>query len=107
MASIRRTQTALQVSFRDERIPRINVQLVRLGGSYTKEVPVTLPNGEELCISAEVFDPDSGRPDVSVDTRNKADTAWCSVRCTSGLLVSYVSPGGCEVLLQVGTGPWD
>jgi hypothetical protein len=45
-------------------------------------------------------------PDVSISVLEGEDIT-CAVRCTSGVVIGYETRSGIEVLLQVGTGPWE
>ncbi len=105
----RSTLRTLSVSFRDDRIKPIKKRLLLDDGCYSGEVPLKLPTGELVSVCAEVFEPDeeSPDPDVSITIDGPNEVTWCSVRCSSGAIVSYVTPGGIEMLAQVGTGPWE
>ena len=102
--------TFLSVAFSDEEIPTTTIDLVRspLDGVDAYETPedvaVALPGGGEIHVSAEVYL--GTTPDVSISVL-EGDHCTCAVRCTSGVVISYVSRSGVEVLIQVGTGPWE
>jgi hypothetical protein len=105
MASSQNLKT-LTVSFRDESIPEIRVKLGRvLVGPYSKTVPVHLPDGTEVEVYVEVFDPDNS-PDVSMYV-TEGEEELCGLRCTSGVVLTCVTRSGYELILQVGTGPWE
>jgi hypothetical protein len=96
----------ITVAFRDESIPTVRAKLTRvLVGPYTRTLTVKLPKGPPIEVYAEVFDPEMS-PDVSIYI-TESDEQPCGLRCTSGVVVSYVTRSGYEVLVQVGTGPWE
>lgn len=96
----------IAVAFRDERIPTIRAKLTRvLTGPHTKTLKVKLPKGPPIEVYAEVFNPESA-PDVSLYITEN-DEEPCSLRCTSGVVLGYITRSGCEVFVQGGTGPWE
>jgi hypothetical protein len=100
------TLKTLTVCFRDESIPRIEVKLSRLlFGPYSKTLPVRLPDGSEVEVYVEVFDPES-TPDVSLYV-TEGEEELCGLRCTSGVVLTCVTSGGYELIIQVGSGPWE
>ena len=102
-----RNLKTLYVSFRDESISSFKVELVldAEGESYTTETTIEFPNGKSIEVYVEVFT--TGEyPDVSLYvTEDNEDI--CGLRCESGVILSYVTRFGYEVLLQVGSGPWE
>ncbi len=106
MATKPQSLKELTVSFRDESIPTVRAKLSRvLAGPYTKTLGVELPTGGSIEIYAEVFDPETS-PDVSIYI-TEGDQEPCGLRCSSGVVLSYITRSGCECLVQVGTGPWE
>lgn len=68
------------------------------------DVQVALPNGETIGVYAEVGLGDE-IADVSMSIVDGERIT--AVRCGRGGVLSYTTLGGWEVLLQVGTGPWE
>jgi hypothetical protein len=101
----------LTVAFRNERIPTKTIELQRskIAGPDSfetdGEVRVPLPGGGEIHLHAEV-NLGGSTPDVSISVLEGEDIT-CAVRCTSGVVIGYETRSGIEVLLQVGTGPWE
>jgi hypothetical protein len=86
----------------------LTIPLVEQGSphflSIGGDVPVALPSGETIGVYAEVGLGDDVA-DVSISVvEGERVTA---VRCGRGAVLSYTTLGGCEVLLQVGTGAWE
>ncbi len=99
----------LRLFFRDESLKSVLLPLNhdRESGLYTVgewDVAVELPNGETMQVYAEVGDQD-GVADISLSITQ--DGRDFDVRCLGGLIVSYTSAGGMDVLCQIGTGPWE
>jgi len=100
----------ISIAFRDERIPTrvVDLKMSAISGVSSFETPgdikVPLPGGGEIFVSAEVFP--GSTPDVSISVL-EGDEITCAVRCTSGVVVSYQTRSGVDVLLQIGTGPWE
>jgi hypothetical protein len=105
----RQNLKTLSVSFRDERMGPVKKRLSRDADCFSGEIPLKLPTGEAVSVYAEVFEAgeESPDPDVSITIEGPDEAIWCSVRCSSGAIVSYVTPGGMEIIAQVGTGPWE
>lgn len=84
------------------------IPLVEHGGpnflSVGGDVPVALPSGETIGVYAEVGLGDEVA-DVSISVFEGERVM--AVRCGRGAVLSYTTFGGCEVLLQVGTGAWE
>jgi len=103
----------MRIFFVDESVPDIVVPLVSDGrfivpadrGPFTAEVPVQMPNGHSVTVYAEVHDWETA-PDVSIQVDVDEDE-YCSMRCTSGAILNYLTRSGCEIFVQVGSGPWD
>jgi hypothetical protein len=98
----------LRVSFGDDDTDDLLLPLAAEGDpkflSLGGDVPVSLPNGETISVYAEVGLYDE-IADVSISVvEGERETA---VRCGRGGVLSYKTNGGCEVLLQVGTGAWE
>lgn len=102
-----RNITTLYVSFRDGSIPSFEVPLLRetTDEPFTTETAINFPNGKNIEVYVEVFSSDAV-PDVSLYI-TEDDIDICGLRCESGVVLSYVTKFGYEVLLQVGTGPWE
>ena len=101
--------TTLRIFFRDESIPEISLPLTCEGGDdlYTlgnQEKEVVLPNGEKVLVYAEVASGVAG-PDISFSII-QAERDF-DVRCNGGLVVSYTTAKGLDVLCQIGTGGWE
>lgn len=97
----------LYVSFRDASIPSYEVPLLRetTDEPFTTETTINFPNGKNIEVYVEVFLSEEF-PDVSLYV-TEDDTDICGLRCESGVVLSYVTRFGHEVLLQIGTGPWE
>lgn len=96
----------LRVSFRDESLDSYNVSIPRaLLGGYSKTHKVKLPPGDVLEVYVEIHNSD-GTPDVSLYISDRIEQV-VGIRCTSGVVVSYIAQCGYECLFQVGTGPWE
>jgi hypothetical protein len=97
----------LTVSFPDESLPVQQYTLANDGsGCFSVATKVVLPGGSSIEVSAEVFDPSSQTPDVSI-TVEEQNEPICSLRCSSGVVLSYLSRSGSECFLQLGSGPWE
>ncbi len=98
----------LRVSFSDDDTDDLSIPMVEQGDptflSLGGDVPVTLPNGETIGVYAEVGLADE-IADVSISVVDGERIT--AVRCGRGAVLSYTTNGGCEVLLQVGTGAWE
>jgi hypothetical protein len=98
----------LCISFSDDDMADIVIPIPEYGGpdflSLGTDMPVTLPNGETIEVYAEVA-PQRPIPDVSVSIVEHGRTF--SVRCGHGVVISYMTRGELEVLLQIGTGAWE
>ena len=98
----------LRIIFGDDDLPEIVIAIPKISDpefySMGKEQLVTLPNGEVLDVYAEVSSA-STVSDVSLSIVE--DGRLSAIRCGSGLVFSYTTCGGLELLFQVGTGPWD
>jgi hypothetical protein len=101
--------TTLDIFFRDPAFPRTSL-ILRCGyddGLYTvgeSEQEVELPNGETILVYAEVAVGESG-PDISLSIIQGGRDF--DVRCSAGLIVSYTTEQGLDVLCQIGTGGWE
>ena len=84
------------------------VPLPELGGpdflSLGSDQPVRLPNGEQVEVYAEVGLA-GPRPDVSLSVVEYGRVF--GVRASWGVVVTFTTVGGLEVLLQIGTGAWE
>lgn len=99
----------LHVSFRDESIPPYTVPLSRsllLAGGFSKEIKVKLPPGDELTVYVEVHEEHDGAPDVSIYISDHVEQV-VGLRCSSGVIVTYIANCGYECLFQIGSGPWE
>lgn len=68
------------------------------------DVPITLPSGEKIAVYAEVgLEVEIADVSLSVVEDNRVT----AVRCGRGVVLSYTTIKGTEVLLQVGTGAWE
>lgn len=106
MAKNARSLTTLYISFRDESIKPITVSITRsLLGGFNKTIKFRLPPGDEIEIYVEVNSPDTA-PDVSLYITDTVPQI-VGIRCTSGMVISYVAKCGYECLFHVGTGPWE
>lgn len=98
----------LRIFFRDEDLSDIVIPIPECGSrdflSLGSDQPVALPNGERIDVYAEVA-PDRTIPDVSLSIVE--DDRVFAVRGGLGVVVTYTTKGGLEVLLQVGTGAWE
>lgn len=72
--------------------------------SLSSDLPIELPNGETIAVYAEVA-PNRAIPDISVSVVE--DGRVFGVRCGYGVVVTYSTKSGYEVLLQIGTGAWE
>jgi hypothetical protein len=99
----------LTVEYRNHVMPTLKVPLSRKSNdddepfTTADEVPVPFENGEAISVYAEVFDADDG-PDVSISVYEGGE-ATCSLRCTSGVILSYVTRSGKECLFRLGPAP--
>ncbi len=100
--------TQLRIIFGDDDIPEIVIVIAKLSDpefySLGTEQLVTLPNGEVLDVYAEVSLAGAAA-DISLSIIE--DGRLSAIRCGSGLVFSYTTRGGLELLFQIGTGPWD
>lgn len=98
----------LRIFFRDEEIPEISIRIPECAGPdflcLGDDVPVQLPNGEQIAVYAEVS-PNRKVPDISLSVVE--DGRVFGVRCGSGVVVAYTTKGDLDVLLQIGTGAWE
>lgn len=97
-----------RIFFRDEDIPEILIPLESQGesGFYSLETEkkVSLPNGEAIEVYAEIrlnIEP----IDISLSITEKGREF--DIRCGNGVIVSYQTSGGLDVLFQIGTGAWE
>lgn len=86
-----------------ERIP-----LPSLGKSGSVGLPdykeITLPSGEIVAVLAEAH-PQGAPPSVTVSIQDAAKDIY--IRASVGIALSYTTSGGNELLLSIGTGPWE
>lgn len=98
----------LRITFGDDDIPEIVIAIPKISTpefySLGTEQLVTLPNGEVLDVYAEVSLA-TAVADVSLSIVENGRLS--AIRCGSGLVFSYTTRGGIELLFQIGTGPWD
>lgn len=94
--------------FDDDEIPEIVIPIPKLSNpeffSLGSEQLVTLPNGEVLDVYAEVSLA-SSVADISLSIVE--DDRLYAIRCGSGVVFRYTTRSGFQVLLQIGTGPWE
>ena len=99
----------LSVEYRNHAMPALRISLSRSASDNDEpyatngEVPVPFGDGEVIRVYAEVFEGAKG-PDVSISVY-EGDEAVCMVRCTSGVIVSYVTRSGKECLFRLGPAP--
>ncbi|WP_431095556.1 hypothetical protein [Polaromonas aquatica] len=100
--------TQLRITFGDDDLPEVLIAIPKMSDpdfySLGTEQLLTLPNGEILDVYAEVSLA-SVVADVSLSIVE--DGRLSAIRCGSGLVFSYTTRGGLELLFQIGTGPWD
>lgn len=98
----------LRIQFGDDDLPEIVIPIPKMSDpefySVGPEQLVTLPNGEVLDVYTEVSLA-SAVADVSLSIIE--DGRLSAIRCGSGLVFSYTTQGGLELLFLIGTGPWD
>lgn len=98
----------IRVSFGDEDDEDLAIPIVEQGAlrflSTGDDVPVTLPNGETIAVYVEVgLSEDVADVSMSVVEGGRVT----AVRFGRGVVLSYTTNGGYEILLQVGTGAWE
>ena len=100
--------TVLRVFFRDEDIADILLPLEKAGTeecySLGGERELTLPNGEVITVYAEVGLEGAVADILLTIIQGGRDL---DIRCGNNVMVSYETEGHLDVLLQVGTGPWE
>jgi hypothetical protein len=98
----------LHITFGGDDLPEVAIAIPKMSDpefySLGTEQLVTLPNGEVLDVHAEVSLA-SAVADVSLSIVE--DGRLSAIRCGSGLVFSYTTRGGLELLFRIGTGPWD
>lgn len=110
MARRKLSLNTLTVRFRDERIKPLKKRLpLDEDGGFEGGVTFKLPNGEKIEVFASGGEGDDEMPesDVLIGIQGENERTSCTVRCCSGVIVSYVTPSGFEILAQMGTGPWE
>jgi hypothetical protein len=100
--------TRLRVISGDDDFPEIVITIPKFSDpefySLGTEQMVTLPNGEVLDVYAEVS---LARAIADISLSIIEDGRLSAIRCGSGLVFSYTTRSGVELLFQIGTGPWD
>lgn len=103
------TFSLLTVEYRNHVMPALEVPLSRASNDadepYTTagEVPIPFGDGEAIRVYAEVFD-SAKSPDVSISVY-EGEEVTCMLRCTSGVILSYVTRSGKECLFRLGPAP--
>lgn len=65
-----------------------------------EDVQIQLPGGSVVRVDAEVSDPD-GFAGVTISLLEEGELTL-AVRCSSGVVIKYITRANCEILLQVG-----
>ena len=104
-----RLLTILRIFFRDDEVPEISIPLERHLEEefYTlnSEREVVLPDGHSIMVYAEASLRNLDKPDVSLSIIEGDKSV--DLRCCGGVIVSYTTATGRDVLLQIGTGAWE
>ena len=99
--------TKVRIFFRDESVPEIILPLSDEGnGLYSLgfEQEVKLPNEEIIKVYAEVR-PNEKPVDITITVIH--GDRELDIRCGAGVIVSYQTIEGIDVLIQIGTGAWE